>query len=189
MTWKARVAEVYCPPGAGVFVARNAMAFRIVPGSARGELPSGASVLEMTGEKSSHHKLSRSVLNLLRVEECPSEAIGRTRFRVKVFVPAREIYVIPGDFARRFGDRRPFGTPRPTISPDGRGAGIRKAELSSARSGRASIKTLGLRTRTPRVAFFSPRRVFRGGRSDRFPPPPCRHLPDGFRTRSRCATP
>src|SRR5467141_604787 len=92
-----------------------------------------------------HHKLG-DPSELLRVEECPSEALGANQVRVKVsFAP-----IHPGDLLGVLGSPA-FGTP-PTISPDGRVPGFEGAGVVSEIGARVDT-SLGLRQGL-RVAFF-----------------------------------
>src|SRR6267143_1528515 len=92
-----------------------------------------------------HHKLG-DPSELLRVEECPSEALRANQVRVKVsFAP-----IHPGDLLGVMGSPA-FGTP-PTIGLDGRVPGFEGAGLVSE-IGPSVDQTLGLRPGL-RVAFF-----------------------------------
>ena len=92
-----------------------------------------------------HHKLG-DPSELLRVEECPSEALGANQVRVKVsFAP-----IHPGDLLGVMGSPA-FGTP-PTIGLDGRVPGFKGAGLVSEIGPRVD-QNLGLRPAL-RVAFF-----------------------------------
>ena len=92
-----------------------------------------------------HHKLG-DPSELLRVEECPSEALGANQVRVKVsFAP-----IHPGDLLGVMGSPA-FGTP-PTIGPDGRVPGFEGAGLVSEIGPRVD-QNRGLRPGL-RVAFF-----------------------------------
>src|SRR5258707_5467740 len=92
-----------------------------------------------------HHKLG-DPSELLRVEECPPEALGANQVRVKVsFAP-----IHPGDLLGVMGSPA-FGTP-PTIGPDGRVPGFEGAGLVSEIGPRVD-QNLGLRPGL-RVAFF-----------------------------------
>src|SRR6266436_3215595 len=92
-----------------------------------------------------HHKLG-DPSELLRVEECPSEALGANQVRVKVsFAP-----IHPGDLLGVMGSPA-FGTP-PSIGPDGRVPGFEGAGVVSEVGARVDA-SLGLRPGL-RVAFF-----------------------------------
>src|SRR5882724_8029123 len=92
-----------------------------------------------------HHKLG-DPSELLRVEECPSEALGANQVRVKVsFAP-----IHPGDLLGVLGSPA-FGTP-PTISADGRVPGFEGAGVVSE-VGANVDPALGLKQGL-RVAFF-----------------------------------
>src|SRR5260370_40818423 len=100
-----------------------------------------------------HHKLG-DPSELLRVEECPSEALGANQVRVKVsFAP-----IHPGDLLGVLGSPA-FGTP-PTISPDGRVPGFEGAGVVSEIGPRVD-QNLGLRTGL-RGAFFPAAGLGRG---------------------------
>jgi NADPH:quinone reductase len=102
-------------------------------------------LLEMSMRRIVHHKLG-DPSELLRVEECPSEALGADQVRVKVsFAP-----IHPGDLLGVMGSPA-FGTP-PTIGPDGRVPGFEGAGLVSEIGPRVD-QNLGLRPGL-RVAFF-----------------------------------
>src|SRR5260370_17504494 len=92
-----------------------------------------------------HHKLG-DPSELLRVEECPSEALGGNQVRVKVsFAP-----IHPGDLLGVM--RSPaFGTP-PTISPDGRVPGFEAAGVVSEIGPRVD-QNRGLRPRLGAPSF------------------------------------
>src|SRR5258707_7251081 len=114
-----------------------------------------------------HHKLG-DPSELLRVEECPPEALGANQVRVKVsFAP-----IHPGDLLGVMGSPA-FGTP-PTIGPDGRVPGFEGAGLVSEIGPRVD-QNLGLRPGL-RVAFFPARGSW--GEEVAVPAGPVTTLPD-----------